>query len=561
MTREAKALLALAAATVLMTWPQAVRLDSVPPHQDVLFSMWRLEWVAHALTSRGVHLFDANVFYPATRTLAYSDATLLEGLIAAPIIWAGAPPAVAYNVVLLAGLLSSALAMFALVAYLTRDLAAGVVAALPFAFAPYRFDHYIHLELQWAAWIPLAFLFVHRAVDRRSLRDGLLAGACVWLQFLSCLYYAVFLAPLAVVLAVLLLATDRRPNRRGALLALAAGGALAIGLAVPYARPYLANAPVLGPRDAGEILRYSAVTKAYTAAPPQNLLYGWTAGRGAPELRLFPGLVAIALAVAAFARGRLRLPLVYLAVAACALELSMGLHGGAYRFLYEHVHALAGLRAPARAAILLFAALGVLAGLGLCRLHGALPGRRSRVAVTVVAAAAMLVEYWSGPLALARQPTKPPDVYRFLRSVAPAVVLELPAPHADALPGPDPVYQFWSIYHWNPLVNGYSGYHPGPYILTIESLEHFPDDESVERIERLGTRYIVVHRALYAADAYGALVAKMIARPELQAAGAFRDWEDDAMIFLVRGSAGRALTPASRPRSRRSRPPPSRSGR
>ncbi len=389
---------ALAAATVLMTWPQALSLRSLPPHRDVLFSMWRLEWIAHALSHRGVHLFDANIFYPATGTLAYSDATLLEGALTAPLIWAGASPAVAYNIVLLLGLLSSAVAMSALVTYLTGDHAAGVVAALPFAFAPYRFDHYAHLELQWAAWIPLSFLFVHRAVDRRSIRDGVLAGLCVWLQFLSCVYYTVFLAPLIGALAVLLLATDRGPNRARAVAALVAGGALAVVLAIPYARPYATNARALGPRAAEEILRYSASFGAYTAAPPKNLLYGWTAVRSASETRLFPGLLAIVLAAAAFARGRLRLPLIYLALTATAVELSLGLHGAAYRFLYAHVGALSGLRAPARAGILVLAGIGVLAGLGASRLRTLVGGVRPRAVLTGVVAAALLLEYLVGPV-------------------------------------------------------------------------------------------------------------------------------------------------------------------
>ena len=145
--------------------------------------------------------------------------------------------------------------MAALVAHLTGDRAAGAIAALPFAFAPYRFGHYMHLELQWAAWIPLSFLFVHRAVERRSVGDGLIAGVCVWLQLLSCVYYSVFLAPIVGLLALLLLATDRGPNRWRAVLALAAGGALALVLAIPYLHFYVANARTLGPRSAEEILR------------------------------------------------------------------------------------------------------------------------------------------------------------------------------------------------------------------------------------------------------------------------------------------------------------------
>ncbi len=57
-------------------------------------------WIAHALVTSPLHLFDANIFYPAKDTLAYSDATLLEGLLAAPFLWMHVSPVLVYNVLL-----------------------------------------------------------------------------------------------------------------------------------------------------------------------------------------------------------------------------------------------------------------------------------------------------------------------------------------------------------------------------------------------------------------------------------------------------------------------------
>src|SRR4029079_1534476 len=80
----------LTALTVIITWPQALHLSTrVPGHDDPLFSIWRLAWVAHALAHEPGHLFDANIFYPHVHTLAYSDAMLFEGLVAAPFLLAG----------------------------------------------------------------------------------------------------------------------------------------------------------------------------------------------------------------------------------------------------------------------------------------------------------------------------------------------------------------------------------------------------------------------------------------------------------------------------------------
>ena len=40
--------------------------------------------------------------HPAANALAYSDATLLQGAVAAPFLWAGISPLTVYNVLLLA---------------------------------------------------------------------------------------------------------------------------------------------------------------------------------------------------------------------------------------------------------------------------------------------------------------------------------------------------------------------------------------------------------------------------------------------------------------------------
>ena len=90
MRRSAAALAAsmtLVALTVLVTWPQALHLAArIGAHDDPQFSIWRLAWIAHALRSDPWHLFDANIFYPAKGTLAFSDAMLLEGVLAAPLL-------------------------------------------------------------------------------------------------------------------------------------------------------------------------------------------------------------------------------------------------------------------------------------------------------------------------------------------------------------------------------------------------------------------------------------------------------------------------------------------
>ena len=184
----------LVALTVILTWPQALYLGSrVAAHNDPLLSIWRLSWIAHVLPGHPQQLIDGNIFTPHVRTLAYSDATLLQGLLAAPWLWARMNPVFIYNVLLLGGIVLSGVGMFVLARHLTGNADAALVAAAIFTLLPYRILHFMHLELQWTMWMPLALWAVHRVFETGSIRYGVATGALLGLQAISSLYYGAFL--------------------------------------------------------------------------------------------------------------------------------------------------------------------------------------------------------------------------------------------------------------------------------------------------------------------------------------------------------------------------------
>src|SRR5690349_7324770 len=113
------ATLAFAVLTCWFTFPQYQLLTSTPLHHDAYFSIWRITWIAHQLPRDPWHLFDGNIFVPATSTLAYSDAVLLEGLLASPLLWAGVPGVVAYNLLILGSFVFAGIGMFVLARHLT----------------------------------------------------------------------------------------------------------------------------------------------------------------------------------------------------------------------------------------------------------------------------------------------------------------------------------------------------------------------------------------------------------------------------------------------------------
>lgn len=128
-------LLALSLLVAAVTWPQA-HLDAVPDLGDPLFSIWRLSWVAHQLPRHPTALFDANIFYPERRTLAYSDSMLVPGLITAPFFWLGVNRVLVYNLLFLSAFVVSGATMSLLVRALTKRRDAAIVAAVVFMFCP-----------------------------------------------------------------------------------------------------------------------------------------------------------------------------------------------------------------------------------------------------------------------------------------------------------------------------------------------------------------------------------------------------------------------------------------
>jgi hypothetical protein len=484
--------------TVVMTWPQVrVIATEATPHQDVYFNMWRLEWFAHALSTQPLRLFDANIFYPEHDTLALSDAMIVEGLVAAPLVWGGTPRVLLHNLLLLGAIALSGAAMFALARYLTGSRAAGIVAGIVFAFAPYRVEHIMHMELQWTMWMPLSFLALHRLFDTGRMKYGLALGACLALQMLSSIYYGAFLGILLGLAALVLIFRDRGAPLRKMIAPLAAGAVIALAVSFVYGRAYMRVHPRTGDRPDSEINEFSARPMSYLAATPNNWLYGGTPGRtGGPERRLFPGTLALLLAAA----GVLlvipsRRQIAYLLLLAVAFDLSLGFDGYGYRFLHDYVSVFRGLRALARVGVFVLMFVAVLAAYGYQLLVARWPPLKRR-AVLAIVGVLLLVEYRASP-ALEPYVSSAPPLYRALAGQPRGVVLELPVPRVNEMPGDEARYAYLSTFCWFPLVNGYSGFFPASYLERLDRLRHFPDERSLRQIRADGVTYVIVHASGY----------------------------------------------------------------
>ena len=498
--------------SVVFTWPIATEPAALAPaHIDPPFTAWRLSWIAHHLWHPG-HLFDGNIFWPDKRTLAYSDAVLLQGVLGAPFIALGVPSMAVVNGLTILAIASSAFFAYLLAARLTGHRGAAIVAGLVFAFSSYRRVHLNHLELQWAQWMPLALWAWHRLLDTGRMRDGLLCAMAIALQILSSLYYAMFLVLGLAVIAVVTLISRRGRIAGPALVGLTAGAVVVAAIAVAYRVPYDYARERLGDRSIEETTRYSARPRDFLTVAPDTLLYRRvlpTEGEG--ETELFPGVTPVLLAGAALVPPITATAIAYGATLGVSADLACGPNGFLYSSLRERIGSLKALRAPGRFGILVQLALGVLASLGLARMARRWP--RAGGGLIVAACVLIVAEYATAPLQVQRLPVRPPPVYTWLATEPKLVTLELPTPPPHALPFADPFYMYASTWHWQPLVNGYSGHYSRRYLDVVEAMPGLPDDAAIQELTRRGVQRILVHEGLFPPGRYPQLILKLEGHP------------------------------------------------
>lgn len=481
-----------AALTIAMTYPQIRFMASrMGEHYDTLFSVWRLAWIAHQLPRDPLHLFDANIFYPRLHTLAYSDGVLLPGVLGAPLVWLGFSPVLAHNALLLLSFLASGVAMYVLCRDFTGSAVAAWVGGVVFAFQPYRFGHYPQLELLWGWPIPVALWALNRVLATGSIRDGVWLGTAVTVQAFSCLYYAVFLVTALIVLLAVQLVGRRLVDMARVIGPGLAACVVATVIILPYVLPYIQMGAT---RSEQEVENWSPTLANYFAALPGHWLYGRAMGsRASLESVMFPGVAAIALALIGSWPPLTRRRAAYVVLLVIAFDMSFGSHGLLYGTISRTIWAYRGLRVPGRMFVIVSAALAVLAAEGVQRVTAFIKSPPLRGAVGIAFVSVVLLESATAPIVLKEVPDTA-NVYARLAAEPRSVVMEWPMPHSFSLGiTHEPFYMFASTIHWQPLVNGYSGFYPPSYIGFLETIEDFPSHTVIEYLRASSVRYVLLH--------------------------------------------------------------------
>jgi hypothetical protein len=488
-----------AALAIVHTWP----LASNPAHLsrndngDTVFNEWVMAWVVHQAPRDPAHLFDANILYPARSTLAYSDALLAESALAAPVLWLGGSPVLAYNLVLIAGFALTGWAMCVVVERWTGSWLAGIVAGLIFGFNGHTLTRLPHLQAQHAEFLPLAVLALDQLLRRPGPRSAVRLAAWVALQALASIYLLVFTV-IAVGAAILMRPREWLGSRFGPVsraLALAVG-ASAIVL-VPLLLPYWRVSRDLGfTRGLEGMSFYAAKLADYLATPARIHMSTWSA-RFFTGNAFFPGALAVVLAAVAIASGvafrdaRARM---CLAVGVVGVYLSFGTKVPGYALLYHALPLLQAIRHVSRFGYLGIFSTAALAGFGVIVVRGRVPARLwpPLAAMILFVAAA---EPLAAPLGLTYF-RRVPRIYEHVPRRPGVVVAEFPFYPSAAVFLHAP-YMLNSTANWQPLVNGYSGFLPPSFYEHVKAFAAFPQPGALNALRRAGVTHVFVHTDQY----------------------------------------------------------------
>jgi hypothetical protein len=509
---------------VAWTWPTLrYPLHTLPQDLgDPARQAWQAAWSGHILLIDPARLWQSNAYFPEQYGFAFGDSLL--GYAPAGLLGEGPLAAtLRYNVLFVLAHALLLIGGYALVRQLGAGRTGAAVAAVAFAYAPWRLAQEGHLDIVSAGAIPLALAMLARG-HGWSMRHGLrperrhaswaaagwlVAAWQITLGFSLGLPFAYVLGAAAVILAVAVLIRRLRGRGQGPVLGWRLlitdllGVLIVAGVGVLIAIPYV-RIPDPTPA-ATEIAFYSPPVRSLLIAPAESRIWGAlhavprSSLRWPAEMTLLPGFVLYALALVGlvfsiWTRWQ-RLVLLLCVAAAGVLTLGSTVFGGRWTYLplFGHLPGSFGVRIPGRLMLWVTLLLAVLAAgavsefvrraehLSAQRLPP-WPGPWLRLA-TLIPLLLVLAESWNATA----HPVVPAQPAAMRTVINPLLVLPTTA-------SSDQMVQLWSTTRFQPIANGGGGFAAARQAELRQRVTTFPDAASVQYLRGLGITTVVLLR-------------------------------------------------------------------
>lgn len=459
---------------------------------DLHLITWALAWDTHALLTSPLTLFDANIFYPAPTSLAFSEHFLGYLPLFAPTYILSGNAVLASNLVIVATFPLCALATYALARRFVGPAAAFVAGAL-FAFHGQRYVNLYHLHQLGTFYLPLALLFTERWLERARRRDAVALAVVVGLQLLSSFYLAYAMVLFyGAYLPFALWRWRRSLERRrivGLVAALLVAGVPMLLTSIPYVRLQRLGLVPSGRSPMVDLALESFVTtprvRSYLssggvgivgyALGALGLVLGWRGGAYPRALGVLACVVGILLA------------------SGPAVVVRGAEYWSPYALLFRWVPGFSAVRLPFRFLVIAQLGFALLAGLGVAQLLRRLPQAIGWPAALVATGLALALMPTRAAHTLHGQPAPAtlPPAYRWLAEHGGGgALLELPV--AD--PRVAGRRMLFSTYHWLPILDGYSAYPPLTRRYLTPMANELPQESALQAlVDAVDVRWVLVH--------------------------------------------------------------------
>jgi len=489
--------LALALYAALALYQTGIGLDAgsalfVGP--DPVNDVWSLRWVSANLLQRPWELWEANNFFPARDAVLFSEPYLGPAALVAPLRLLTRNPVLLYNVAVLLVLLSASYGCFFLARRLFGDWAAALLAGIVVPYSAHQTYHLTHLNILTISGFPFLLLGLLLLLERPGPGPALLTSLAFGFEAGTSGYHAFS----CVFLCLLVAAWGWRDMLSPRTFGYAALAAIVAALLLsPFILGFLRIQELRDTARAVEENVYYSVDPGRDLLRSRSLL--WRALLRSPGRPLFPGVVVLGFAALGWMRRRDSLTRLLVLIGAFFLLLSLGpelrFRGGSlfplpFRPMFEHLPLFNAGRHPETYVVPAFLALGLLASRGLSA--SGLSRRPFMLALVLLVATGE---------SLIRRPKRElkdqrlPEVYTWLQAQPPGALLEVPFEESE--------WQWWSILHGMPIVNGLGAFDPHDQLALYQRASRdwrqqpASDMESRPSVrflkERFPIRYVVVH--------------------------------------------------------------------
>lgn len=488
---------------------------------DAMQQAWILAWDNYVLISDPLSFFNSNIFYPHKNTLVYGDHQFSISILSLPINIITKNPIFSYNIVFIVTFFISAVGMFKLMFYYTKNFYSSFISGVIYAFSTYTMLHaHAHLNVISIQWIPLTVLFFHKFLEKKSYKNLFTFTLFFLLESLTGWYNAFFISIILLSLFVFSSISYKlyfdMKFLKGIMLFFVISLITLFPFFLPYYRLYKYEGKWWSLDEVrsyslnlGNYFRPSFHTLLGQTLHKLNLIdyHGYTHKYG--EKITFLGFVplfigsigTISIYKTKYKNSKIgqkknEVTLFYLILFLIGLILSFGPNLPPYYIIYKLFPLIRGIRAVARFSLLSFFSLSVLSGFGVAFLTDFFNDNKSKVLISLIICELIFIETFVIGF---HKPGKInfPRIYDFINENQEIDgIVELPT-KVSSNKEFSTIYMLFSTRHWKPIVNGYSTFYPPSYDYYMKKIENFPSNESLIILKSLNVSHVIVHSEYY----------------------------------------------------------------